>query len=79
MDPELQNPPQSPLPAPPMPARAVVVLVGGLLATWLAGGLLGWIAPPLQRTLIWLALGTVVCMALGGRRRPHARTRVVSG
>ena len=48
-----------------MPARPLTVLVCSLLATWLAAGSLGWIAPPLQRTLTWLALGAVVMLACG--------------
>ncbi len=62
-----ETPSQDPMPTPSMPARAVVILICGLLATWLAGGSLGWIAPPLQKTLTWLALAIIVLLALGGR------------
>ena len=66
MNPELESLSQNPAPK-RGPARAVIILVCGLLATWLAAGSLGWIAPPLQRTLTWLALGTIVFLALGSR------------
>ena len=51
------------------PLRALVILVVGLLAAWLAAGSLGWIAPPLQKALTWLALATIVIAAFPGRRR----------
>ncbi len=50
----------------PPPAQAMIVLVCGLVATWLAAWSLGWIAPPLQKSLTWLALGTVVMLAVRG-------------
>jgi hypothetical protein len=49
-----------------LPARALVILVCGLVATWLAAGSLGWIAPPLAKALTWLALGTIALVALRG-------------
>jgi hypothetical protein len=54
--------------APPVPVRALVVLVLGLLATWLAAGALGWIAPPLQKGLTWLTFAAIVITALPTRR-----------
>jgi hypothetical protein len=53
------------------PARAILILVCGLLATWLAAGSLGWIAPPLQKALTWLALGTIVLLANRGSDAPR--------
>ena len=47
----------------------LIILVLGLLAAWLAAGSLGWLAPPLQKALTWLALATIVIAALPGRRR----------
>ncbi len=47
-----------------MPATALIILVCGLAATWLAAGSLGWIAPPLQKVLTWLALSSIVLIAL---------------
>ena len=35
----------------PLPIPAYIVLIGGLLAAWLAAGSLGWIAPALQKAL----------------------------
>ena len=55
--------------APRSPVRALIILVLGLLAAWLAAGSLGWLAPPLQRALTWLALAAIVIAALPGRRR----------
>jgi len=52
-----------------MPVRALIILVLGLLAAWLAAGSLGWLAPPLQRAFTWLALAAIVVAALPGRRR----------
>ncbi len=52
-----------------MPLRALIILVLGLLAAWLAAGSLGWLAPPLQKALTWLALAVIVIAALPGRRR----------
>ena len=69
MNPDRETPSQDPMPTPSMPARAVVILICGLLATWLAGGSLGWIAPPLQKTLTWLALAIIVLLARAGRSR----------
>jgi hypothetical protein len=56
-------------PAPPWPWREQVILVLGLLAAWLAAGSLGWLAPPLQKTLTWLAFAAIVIAALSGRGR----------
>ena len=58
--------------APAPPLRALIILVLGLLAAWLAAGSLGWLAPPLQKALTWLALATIVIAALAGRRRISA-------
>ncbi len=54
---------------PPRQVRATIILVLGLLAAWLAAGSLGWLAPPLQRALTWLALAAIVIAAVAGRRR----------
>ncbi|MGA2255751.1 MAG: hypothetical protein ABSG53_13985 [Thermoguttaceae bacterium] len=51
------------------PVRALIILVLGLLGAWLAAGSLGWLAPPLQKTLTWIALAAIVLAALPGRRR----------
>jgi hypothetical protein len=61
---ETESPTQSSAAGAPMPAHALIVLICGLAATWLAAGSLGWIAPPLQKALTWLAFGTVVLIAL---------------
>ncbi len=53
----------------PLPIPAYLVLIGGLLATWLAAGSLGWISPPLQKVLTWIALGTVLAATAPSRRR----------
>ena len=62
-----------------MPARALIILVLGLLAAWLAAGSLGWLAPPLQKALTWLALATIVIAALAGRRRISASDGLLLG
>ncbi len=62
-NPELESVSAGPLPIWRSPARATLVLICGLWAIWLAAGSLGWIAPPLQRTLAWLALGAIVLLA----------------
>ncbi len=51
-----------------MPLRALIILVLGLLAAWLAAGSLGWLAPPFEKALTWLALATIVIAATAGRR-----------
>lgn len=58
---------------PPMPVRVLILLDLGLLAAWLAAGSLGWLAPPLQKTLTWLALAAIVVTALPSRRRLAGR------
>jgi hypothetical protein len=65
---ETESPTQNCSASAPLPARALIVLVCGLIATWLAAGSLGWIAPPLQKSLTWLALGSVALIALQGCR-----------
>jgi hypothetical protein len=55
------------------------VLVLGLLTTWLAAGSLGWLAPPLQKSLTWLALAAIVIIAVTGRRRMSAQDLLLLG
>ena len=52
-----------------MPARALILLVLGLMAAWLAAGSLGWIAPPLQKAFTWIAFAGMAIAALTGDRR----------
>ncbi len=73
------NPHLSILAARPVPLRALIILVLGLLAAWLAAGSLGWLAPPLQKALTWLALATIVIAAVAGRRRISASDGLLLG
>ncbi len=67
LNPRPDSPSKNPAAPLPMPARALAILVCGLLATWLAAGSLGWISPPLQKTLVWLAFGAILTIAFRGR------------
>ena len=51
-----------------LPIRALIILVFGLLAAWVAAGSLGWLAPSLEKVLTWLAMAIIVVAALHGRR-----------
>jgi hypothetical protein len=50
-----------------MPFQALFILVLGMLTTWLAAGSLGYVAPPLQKALTWLAFASLVMAALPSR------------
>jgi hypothetical protein len=63
----------------PMPIRTMVILVASLGATWLAAGSLGWLAPPLQKALTWLALATVVIAGLAGQRIARGNGMLLGG
>ncbi len=78
MDTSVENSSGLPI-APPMPARALIVLVLGLLAAWLAAGSLGWIAPPLQKALTWLALAAITIASFPGRRRMNRSDGLLLG
>ena len=66
MNTAIENSPSTPR---AMPGRALLILALGLLAAWLAAGSLGWIAPPLQKTLTWLGFAAITIAALPGDRR----------
>jgi hypothetical protein len=62
-----------------IPARALVILVLGLLASWLAAGSLGWVAPLLQKSLAWLIFAIICSAALSGGRRFSASDLALLG
>ena len=79
MNTALENPPSTPRDSPPWPVGGPIILVLGLLASWLAAGSLGWLAPPLQSVLTWLAFAAVLVAALFDRRGISARDGLLLG
>ncbi len=73
MNTDLENSP------PPLPVHALLILVLSLFAAWLAAGSLGWLAPPLQKALTWLAFATIVVAALADHRRMNRQKGLVLG
>ncbi|MGO9108557.1 MAG: hypothetical protein ACLP9L_04925 [Thermoguttaceae bacterium] len=57
----------------------MIILVLSLLAAWLAAGSLGWLAPPLQKTLTWLAIAAIVIVAIAGSRRISPNNSLLLG
>ena len=49
------------------------------MATWLAAGSLGWLAPALEKPLSWLALATIVAATISGCRPSRLEGLVLGG
>jgi len=54
----------------PVPLRAVVIMVAGMTAAWIAAGSVGLLADGLRHALVWLALGVAVVAAWPRREGP---------
>jgi len=72
----VENSPSTP---PVVPVRALVILVVGLLTAWLAAGSLGWVAPPLQKALTWIALAVIVIAARSSRLDNSRKANLLLG
>jgi hypothetical protein len=74
-----ENAPPTQKLAQPLLIRATVVLVLSMLSAWLAAGSLGWIAPPLQKSLTWLAFAAIVISSLPARRVTGRDLSILAG